>query len=177
MLQKNRIDKINGKINFILIKLNVFFLNKYINKILIISLIIISLYNIFSILIISYSTKIDDYFSKTINFLPYNYSIFFIKPIMINKKDIGGTSLYSKKIFNLIKKTERKSALDYKYWETKVLHQINNDVDKIEFEKNFLNLFILSKNNKKKNKTLKLYYLRNIPRFSDEAGRVVLSKY
>ncbi len=96
---------------------------------------------------------------------------------MINKKDIGGTSLYSKKIFNLIKKTERKSALDYKYWETKVLHQINNDVDKIEFEKNFLNLFILSKNNKKKNKTLKLYYLRNIPRFSDEAGRVVLSKY
>ncbi len=96
---------------------------------------------------------------------------------MINKKDIGGTSLYSKKIFNLIKKTERKSALDYKYWETKVLHQINNDVDKIEFEKNFLNLFILSKNNKKKNKTLKLYYLRNIPRFSDETGRVVLSKY
>ena len=94
---------------------------------------------------------------------------------MINKKDIGGTSLYSKKIFNLIKKTERKSALDYKYWETKVLHQINNDVDKIEFEKNFLNLFILSKNNKKKNKSLKLYYLRNIPRFSDSVGKIIIN--
>lgn len=96
---------------------------------------------------------------------------------MINKKDIGSNSLYSKKIFNLIKKTERKSVLDYKYWEAKVLHQINNNVDKIEFEKNFLNLFILSKNNKKKNKSLKLYYLRNIPRFSDEVGKIVLSKY
>jgi len=96
---------------------------------------------------------------------------------MINKKDIGSNSLYSKKIFNLIKKTESKSVLDYKYWEAKVLHQINNNVDKIEFEKNFLNLFILSKNNKKKNKSLKLYYLRNIPRFSDEVGKIVLYKY
>ena len=96
---------------------------------------------------------------------------------MINKTDIGGKNLYSKKIFNLLQKTEKKSALDNKYWEMKVLHQINNDVSRIEFEKNFINLFVLSKNNKKKNKSLKLYYLRNIPRFSDEVGRIVLSKY
>ena len=177
MLQKNRDDKINGKINFTLIRLNVFLFKKCINKLLIISLIIISLYNIFSILLISYSLKIDDYFSKMSNYLPYNYSIFFVKPLMINKTDIGGKNLYSKKIFNLLQKTEKKSALDNKYWEMKVLHQINNEVSRIEFEKNFINLFVLSKNNKKKNKSLKLYYLRNIPRFSDEVGRIVLSKY
>ena len=176
MLKKNRVDKINGKINFILIKLNVFLLKKYINKLLIISLIIISLYNIFSILFISYSLKIGDYFSKTIDYLPYKYTIFFTKPLLIKKADIQIISSDSKKLYNLISKTEKNSALDYKYWEIKILHQINNGSNRLDFERNFINLFILSKNNLKKNKTLKLYYLRNIPRFSEEVGKIVMSK-
>ena len=151
-------------------------LKKYINKFLIISLIIISLYNIFSILIISYSLKIGEYFSKTINYLPYKYTIFLTKPLLIKKADIQIVSPESKKLYKLISKTENNSALDYKYWELKILHQINNGSNRFDFEKNFINLFILSKNNLKKNKALKLYYLRNIPRFSEEVGRVVMSK-
>ena len=151
-------------------------LKKYINKFLIISLIIISLYNIFSILIISYSLKIGEYFSKTINYLPYKYTIFLTKPLLIKKADIQIMSSESKKLHKLISKTENNSALDYKYWEIKILHQINNGSNRLDFEKNFINLFILSKNNLKKNKALKLYYLRNIPRFSEEVGRVVMSK-
>ena len=176
MLQRNRIDKRNGKINFILIILNVFVFKKYINKILIISLIIISLYNIFSILIISYSPKIDGNFSKIISYLPYKHSIFFNKPLKIEREFLKTNSPYSKKLYNLIIKSEKKSALDYKYWEIKVLHQINNNSNRVEFERNFLNLFILTKNNKKKNQSLKLYYLRNIPRFSEEVGSVIVSK-
>ena len=176
MLQKNRIVKINGKINFILIKSNMLLLKKYINKFLIISLIIISLYNIFSILIISYSLKIGEYFSKTINYLPYKYTIFLTKPLLIKKSDIQVISSESKKLYKLISKTENNSALDYKYWELKILHQINNGSNRLDFEKNFINLFILSKKNSKKNKALKLYYLRNIPRFSEKVGRIVMSK-
>ena len=151
-------------------------LNKYINKFLIISLIIISFYNIFSILIISYSFKIGDYFPKIINYLPYKYTIFLTKPLLIKKADIQIISSKSKKLYELISKTENNSALDYKYWELKILHQINNGSNRLDFEKNFINLFILSKNNLKKNKALKLYYLRNIPRFSEEVGRIVMSK-
>ena len=151
-------------------------LKKYINKFLIISLIIISLYNIFSILIISYSLKIGEYFSKTINYLPYKHTIFFTKPLLIKKVDIQNISPESKKLYHLISKTEKNSALDYKYWEIKILHQINNGSNRLDFEKNFINFFILSKNNLKKNKTLKLYYLRNIPRFSEEVGKIVMSK-
>lgn len=81
----------------------------------------------------------------------------------------------SKKLHKLISKTENNSALDYKYWEIKILHQINNVSNRFDFEKNFINLFILSKNNSKKNKALKLYYLRNIPRFSEEVGQIVMS--
>tara|TARA_B100001741_G_scaffold305212_1_gene297176 strand:- start:9168 stop:9632 length:465 start_codon:yes stop_codon:yes gene_type:complete len=150
------------------------FINKYIKRLLISILIIISLYNIFSILIISYSPKIEGYFSKTINYLPYKHSIFFVKPLIFKKKDIQNKSISSKKLYNLISKTEKKSALDYTYWEVKILHQINNNSSKIEFEKNFINLFVLSKNNKKKNKSLKLYYLRNIPRFSNEVGSIII---
>ena len=95
---------------------------------------------------------------------------------MFKKKDIQIKSLGSEKLYYLISKTEKKSALDYKYWETKVLHQINNSNDRVEFERNFINLFTLSKNNKKKNRSLKLYYLRNIPRFSEEVGLIVMSK-
>ena len=151
-------------------------LKKYINKFLIISLIIISLYNIFSILIISYSLKIGEYFSKTINYLPYKYTIFLTKPLLIKKADIQIISSESKKLYKLISKTENNSALDYKYWELKILHQINNGSNRLDFEKNFINLFILSKNNLKKNKALRLYYLRNIPRFSEELGQIVMSK-
>ena len=55
-----------------------FFLNKFINKLAIISLIIISFYNIFSILMVSFSSKIDGNLVKVFDYLPYKYSIFFI---------------------------------------------------------------------------------------------------
>ena len=150
--------------------------NKYISKLLVTSLIIILLYNISSILIISFSLKNDAYFSKVINFLPYNYSIFFIKPLTLKKKDFQIKSSGSTKFYNLLNKTEKKSALDSNYWEIKVLHQISNGSSRSEFERNFINLFVLSKNNKKKNKSLKLYYLRNIPRLSDDLGRIIMQK-
>ena len=71
--------------------------------------------------------------------------------------------------------TERKSALDHSYWEMKTLYQITNNDLGVDFEKNFINYAILSKNNKRKQKMLKLFYLRNIPRFSNEVRDIILS--
>ncbi len=93
---------------------------------------------------------------------------------MYKKKDIQVNNEESKKLYKFLSQTEKKSALDYKYWETKIFYQINNP-DRLDFEKNFINLFILSKNNEKKNRSLKLYYLRNIPRFSKEVGNIVMT--
>ncbi len=148
-----------------------FFLNKYIIKILI----IISFYNIFSILVIIFSPKIDDYYTKIINYLPYKHSIFFMKPLMFNKEIMETDTVMSKKLFQLINKTENKSVLDYKFWEIKLLYQINNSSSRDEFERNFINLIILSKNNPRRFKSLKLYYLRNVPRFSNEVREIVMS--
>ena len=151
------------------------FLNKYINKLVIISLIIISFYNIFSILILSFSAKIEGNFGKTLNYTPYKYSIFFQKPLLYSKNDIQVNSPNNKKLYYLIDTTEKKSALDYNYWETKILHQINDQNIKKDFERSFINLVILSKNNENKKKILRVYYLRNIPRFSKEVGDIIIS--
>ena len=173
-MKKNKKNKMNSKLIFILVELFVF-LNKYISKILISSLIIISFYNIFSIFILLFSPKIEGYLSKTIYYLPYKYSIFFDKPFLFSKKDIQANNLNSKKLYNLISSAEKKSALDYTYWETKILHQINNKTNSKEFEINFINLAILSKNNERKKKSIKLYYLRNIPRFSNKVRDIIIS--
>lgn len=151
------------------------FFNKYINKLVIIILIIISFYNIFSILILSFSAKIEGNLGKTLNYMPYKYSILFQKPLLYSKNDIQVNSPNSKKLYYLLNVTEKKSALDYNYWEIKILHQIINQDIKQEFENDFINFAILSKNNEKIKKALRLYYLRNIPRFSSEAGKIILA--
>ena len=71
----------------------------------------------------------------------------------------------------------RHSTLDYSYWEIKTLYQITNKNLGDDFEKNFINYAILSKNNKLKQKILKLFYLRNIPRFSNEVRDIILSNW
>ena len=117
---------------------------------------------------LSFSSKIEGNLMKTFNYLPYKYTIFFLKPLMFSKRDIQLNNSTSKKLHKLINATEKKSMFDPNYWETKMLYQINNQNNKIEFERSYINLVTLSKNNKKRTKVLKVYYLRNVPRFSKE---------
>ena len=123
----------------------------------------------------SFSTQTEGYYGKILKYTPYKYSIFFQKPLLYSKKNIQASSSYSKKLYYLINTTENKSALDYSYWETKILHQINDQNIKKDFERSFINLVILSKNNENKKKILRVYYLRNIPRFSKEVGDIIIS--
>ena len=151
-----------------------FFLNKYISKLLIVSLIIISFYNIFSILMLSFSSRIEGNLIKTFNYLPYKYTIFFQKPLLYSRKDIQANNSNSKKLHQFISNSEKKSVLDYTYWELKMLYQISSQDIKKNFERDIINFAILSKNNIKKKKSLRLFYLRNIPRFSKELSTIIL---
>ena len=71
--------------------------------------------------------------------------------------------------------SENKSALDYYYWNYKTLYLISEKEYFDDFEKSFQNSVILSKNNLVQKKSLRLFYLRNIPRFSKETRDIVLS--
>ena len=71
--------------------------------------------------------------------------------------------------------TENQSALDYYYWNNKMLYLISKKEFFGDFEKSFQNSVILSKKNLRQKKSLRLFYLRNIPRFSKETRDIVLS--
>ena len=71
--------------------------------------------------------------------------------------------------------SENKSALDYYYWNYKTFYLISEKEYFDDFEKSFQNSVILSKNNLVQKKSLRLFYLRNIPRFSKETRDIVLS--
>jgi len=149
--------------------------SKYIHKLLIFGLIIILFYNIFFILILFFNQKIEGILLKSWNYSPYNYSELFKKTANYSKKHLKIKNNTSKRLFNLMVATESKSALDYDYWNNKTLFLISNIKYFDHFEKSFQNSVILSKNNLRQKKSLRLFYLRNIPRFSKETRDIVMS--
>ena len=82
----------------------------------------------------------------------------------------------SQKLYQLMNATENKSALDYYYWNNKLLYLIANKQYSGDFERNFQNAVVLSGNNSDINLALRLFYLRNIPRFSKETQELVILK-
>ena len=82
----------------------------------------------------------------------------------------------SQKLYQLMNATENKSALDYYYWNNKLLYLTVNNQFSGDFERNFQNAVVLSKNNSDIELALRLFYLRNIPRFSKETQELVILK-
>ena len=82
----------------------------------------------------------------------------------------------SQKLYQLMNATENKSALDYYYWNNKLLYLTSNKLYSGDFESNFQNAVILSKNNSDIELALRLFYLRNIPKFSTATQKLVILK-
>ena len=82
----------------------------------------------------------------------------------------------SQKLYQLMNATENKSALDYYYWNNKLLYLTVNKQYSGDFERNFQNAVVLSGNNSDIKLALRLFYLRNIPRFSKETQELIISR-
>ena len=123
-----------------------------------------------------FNHRIGGFLLKSWNYSPYKYSELFKKSIGYSKKHLQIKDQTSNKLYYLMNATENKSALDYYYWNNKLLYLTSNKLYSGDFESNFQNAVILSKNNFDINKALRLFYLRNIPRFSKETQQIVLSK-
>ena len=151
-------------------------MSRYFRKLLISGLIIILFYNIFFILLLLFNHRIDGFLLKSWNYSPYKYSELFKKSIGYTKKHLQTKDQTSQKIYYLMNGTENKSALDYYYWNNKLLYLTANKQYSGDFERNFQNALILSKKNSDIKIALRLFYLRNIPRFSKETQKLVISK-
>ena len=150
--------------------------SKYLNKLLVVGLIIILLYNIFFTLFLLFNYRIDGFLLKSWNYSPYKYSELFKKSFGYSKKHLQTKDQTSQKIYYLMNATENKSALDYYYWNNKLLYLTSKKVYLDDFERNFQNAVVLSGNNSDIKLALRLFYLRNIPRFSKETQELVILK-
>ena len=152
------------------------FLSKYFYKLLIYGLIIILLYNIFFTLFLLFNHRIDGFLLKSWNYSPYKYSELFKKSGGYLKNHLQVNDAISQKLYQLMTATENKSALDYYYWNNKFLYLTANKQYSGDFERNFQNAVVLSGNNSDIKLALRLFYLRNIPRFSKETKELVILK-
>ena len=150
--------------------------SKYFYKLLIYGLIIILLYNIFFTLFLLFNHRIDGFLLKSWNYSPYKYSELFKKSGGYLKNHLQGNDSISQKPYQLMNATENKSALDYYYWNNKLLYLTANKQYSGDFERNFQNAVVLSGNNSSIKTVLRLFYLRNIPRFGKETQALIILK-
>ena len=130
--------------NTFLIALSMAIFSKYLNKLLVVGLIIILLYNIFFTLFLLFNHRIDGFLLKSWNYSPYKYSELFKKSGGYLKNHLQINDSTSQKLYHLMNVTENKSALDYYYWNNKLLYLTSNSLYSGDFERNFQNAVVLS---------------------------------
>ena len=70
-----------------------------------------------------------------------------------------------------------KNLLNINFWNQKLIIENYDKKKNKNFEKTFVNLFFLTKNNKEKNLDLKKYFITNYIYFNDDVKLIVLKNY
>ena len=76
----------------------------------------------------------------------------------------------------LIKNSSR-NLLDIDYWNYNLIIDSYSKEKNKDFEKSFINLFLLTKNNQSKNLDLKKYFVSNYKYFSNSIKQKILNNY
>ena len=107
---------------------------------------------------------------------PYDYKRITLSPNHFSKK-----SLLEKKNQNLIleflNKNKQRNYLDITYWNYKKTIESFDNKNKLDFEKSFYKLFILSENNPDSNLIYKKTFIKNYINFSKEYRDKIIKKF
>ncbi|MDA7704573.1 hypothetical protein PQZ72_00025 [Candidatus Pelagibacter sp.] len=107
---------------------------------------------------------------------PYDYKRITLSPNHFSKK-----SLLEKKNQNLIleflNKNKQRNYLDITYWNYKKTIESFDNENKLDFEKSFYKLFILSENNPDSNLIYKKTFIKNYINFSKEYRDKIIEKF
>lgn len=107
---------------------------------------------------------------------PYDYKRITLSPNHFSKK-----SLLEKKNQNLIleflNKNKQRNYLDITYWNYKKTIESFDNKNKLDFEKSFYKLFILSENNPDSNLIYKKAFIKNYINFSKEYRDKIIKKF
>jgi len=106
-------------------------------------------------------------------FSPYDYSYLFRYPNYFENLSIL-TSENRSEIKKLLKINQSRNILNIEYWNYNlIIDNYSKELNK-DFEKSFLNLFLLTKNSKSKQLDLKKYFISNFNFFSEENKKFIL---
>ena len=138
------------------------------------SFLILIIYNFITLAILfapSNSLKL-----KLWSLTPYDYTYIMGFPNNLNKKSLLNEVNRNEIIF-FLDKNINKNLLNINFWNQRLIIE-NYDKEKNKnFEKSYMNLFFLTKNNKEKNLDLKKYFILNHNSFSKENKKKVLKNY
>ena len=132
------------------------------------------IYNIISLLVLFLPQKnLKNYFW---NFLPYDYSYLTGYPNYLKNLSILN-SVNRKEIKEKLIMNESRNIVNIEYWNYNLIIDSYTKDQSKDFEKSFLNLLILTKNNKSKQIDLKKYFISNYKYFTDKSKKKILNNY
>ena len=108
--------------------------------------------------------------------MPYDYTYLINFPNNLKKLSLLKSTNRSE-IKKSLKKNETKNQLDINYWNYNLIIDSYTKETNKDFEKSFINLFFLTKNNKAKNLDLKKYFVLNYNFFSENNKKIILDNY
>ena len=108
--------------------------------------------------------------------MPYDYKYLINFPTNLSKISLLN-STNRNEIKEALKINESKNLLNINYWNYNLIIDSYSKKLNQDFEKSFINIFFLTKNNKTKNLDLKKYFVSNYNYFSDNNKKIILDKY
>ena len=108
--------------------------------------------------------------------MPYDYTYLINYPTNQNELSLLNSTNRNKIKEGLNKNTSR-NVMNINYWNYNlIIDNYSKDTNK-DFEKSYLNLFFLTKNNQSKNLDLKKYFISNYNFFSEKSKKIILDNY
>ena len=108
--------------------------------------------------------------------MPYDY-----KNLVNYPNDLKNLSLLNSTNRDFIKeglnKNLSRNVLNINYWNYNLIIDSYSKEKNQDFEKSFINLFFLTKNNQSKNLDLKKYFISNYKLFSEKSKKIILDNY
>ena len=108
--------------------------------------------------------------------MPYDYKYLINFPTNLSKISLLN-STNRNEIKEALKINESKNLLNINYWNYNLIIDSYSKKLNQDFEKSFINIFFLTKNNKTKNLDLKKYFVSNYNYFSNNNKKIILDNY
>ena len=138
------------------------------------SLIVLIIYNLISLTLLF--APINSLKLKLWNLTPYDYTYILEFPNNFNKKSLLN-EVNRNQINSFLDKNINRNLLNINFWNRKLIIESYDKYKNRNFEKSYINLFFLTKNNKEKNLDLKKYFISNFDLFSKINQKIIIKNY